>query len=178
MTLVPNFQDLSQSSGIIPVGYLESIYHSVMDNALSALGRAVTFHLPPQIEQDVTTQSQIQAAQYNPFFGVVAGPKTNTRQPGVKIVTRDVEYLCHPRVNPVGKQDIKAPGDLKDNQIMITVVIEALNHVKECLNFTIEGRTYSVDETRPIGFSQRRYLMVKGTDINERQNPSPDKTIG
>jgi hypothetical protein len=170
MVLVPNNQDLSQASGVIDVAAFEQIYHSCMDDALASLGRTVTFHLEPSVEQDVSTQGQPQAGQFNPFFGGVATPNTNTRGRGTKITTREVEYLAHIRVGPMGADDTDGIGDLKDNEVMITVVVEALPHVKEALSMSIEGRRYNIKETRPIGFSVRRYLMVKGEEIEEQAN--------
>jgi len=178
MVLLPNNQDLSAASGIINVGFLEQIYHSFMDEAQLDLGRTVTFHLQPEVVEDVTTQGQPQASQYNPFFGGVPAPNTNTRNKGTRNIPRDVQYDAHIRVGPQGADDEMGVGDLKDNEIQLTVVIEALNDVKAALNFTVEGRKYKIDETRPIGFSQRRYLMVFGTEVNKIPPPSPDNTVG
>jgi hypothetical protein len=179
MVLIPNSQDLSAASGIINVGFLEQIYHSFMDEAQLDLGRIVTFHLQPEIVQDIPTQGQPQASQYNPFFGGVAAPNTNTRNKGTRNTPRDVPYDAHIRVGPKGADDNAGIGDLKDNEIQLTVVIEALPDVQAALSFSVEGRRYTVDETRPIGFSQRRYLMVFGTEINESTGqPSTDRTIG
>jgi len=179
MVQLPNSQDLSAASGIINVGFLEGIYHSFMDEAQLDLGRSVTFHLQPEVVQDTPTQGQPQASQYNPFFGGVAAPNTNTRNKGTRNVPRDVNYDAHVRVGPKGADDDQGIGDLKDNEIQLTVVIEALPDVQSCLNFSVEGRRYSVDETRPIGFSTRRYLMVFGTEINKSTGqPTTDRTIG
>lgn len=178
MVFIPSLQDLSQSSGIIPVGFLESVYEGLMDNALVGLGRTVVFHLPPLISQDTTTQSQPQASQYNPYFGGVVAPRTNTRITGTQITPQDVAYTAHIRVNPIGRNDLNGIGDLKDNEIMITVGIEALDHVKRAISFTVEGRNYSIGETRPVGFSKRKYLMIKGEEINETGSPSPDSSVG
>lgn len=181
MVLLPNNQDLSAGSGIINHEFLESIYHSFMDEALGDLGkvRQVIFHLSPEIQQDVTTQSQPAAQQFNPFFSRTPVPKTTTRGPGVRNTSRDVEYNAHIRVGPLkADKDVSGMGDLKDTEVQLTVVIEALEHVKSALNFSVEGRRYSVDRTRPIGFSQRRYLMIKGTEIQQTEAPSPDPKIG
>jgi hypothetical protein len=178
MVLLPNNQDLSAASGLFDINFLEDIYHSFMDEAQLDLGRTVTFHLQAQITQDTATQGQPQSSIYNPFFGGVAAPNTNTRNKGTQVTPRDVEYLAHIRIGPVGAEDVLGIGDLKDNQIQLTVVIEALQHVINSLSFTVEGRRYTVDETRPIGFSRRRYLMIKGTEINETEVPSPDNKVG
>jgi hypothetical protein len=178
MVLLPNNQDLSAASGIFDVNFLEDIYHSFMDEAQLDLGRTVTFHLQAQVTEDATTQGQPQSSMYNPFFGGVATPNTNTRGKGTRVTQRDVEYLAHIRIGPVGADDLLGIGDLKDNQIQLTVVIEALQHVTSALTFSVEGRRYLVNETRPIGFSRRRYLMIKGTEVNEQEVPSPDNKVG
>jgi len=179
MTLLPNNQDLTASSGIINHSFLEAVYHSVIDETFMDLGRTVILHLNPEIEQDVATQSQPAPQQYNPFFGRAPVPNTNTRNPGVKITSRDVEYDAHIRVGPIkASDDTEGIGELLDNEAMITLVIEALPHLHDTLSVSIEGRRYSIDNTRPIGFSQRRYIMVKLTEIQETEPPSPDITIG
>jgi hypothetical protein len=169
MILEASLQDFSAGSGVIPGGFLESIYHSFMDDAFVELGRNIVIHLPPAVEQDVTTQGQPQSAQYNPFFGRVVAPQTNTRGTGTRVTPRDVIYTAQIRIGPTKEgDDMKGIGDLKANQAAITLPIEALNHVKEALSFTVEGRRYSLHETRPIGFSERRYIIVKLDEINEQ----------
>ena len=69
MVLIPNNENLTAASGLINSAYLESIYHSVIDETFLDLGRIVTLHLPPEIQQDTNTQSQPAPQQYNPFFG-------------------------------------------------------------------------------------------------------------
>jgi hypothetical protein len=61
---------------------------------------------------------------------------------------------------------------------MITVVAEAIDHVNEARSVSIEGRRYAVENTRPIGFSKRRYLMVLLEEIQETEAPSPRSTDG
>lgn len=178
VNLTPN-QDFSTASGIINVGFLESIYHSFMSEAFIDLGRPVVFHLQPIKEQDVQTQSQAAPQQYNPFFSRVPVPATNTRNAGVKITPRDVTYKAQIVVGPLSNDKrLNGMGWLNENEAMITVVIEALEHVTAALAVSIEGRRYTVVETRPIGFSVRRYLIVKLRAIQESENPSPDKTVG
>lgn len=180
MVLLPNNQDLTAASGLINIGFMENVYHTLMDEALIDLGenRQVVFHLQPATEEDTTTQSQIQSANYNPFFGGVPAPRANTRNKGVKVTPRDVMYNAHVVIGPRDADDNEGIGELKDNQIQLTVVIEALGHVQSALTFSVEGRRYKVDETRPIGFTKRRYLMVFGTETNEQETPSPDVTVG
>ena len=36
----------------------------------------------------------------------------------------------------------------------------------------------SIENTRPFGFSKRRYLLVKLMEIQESEPPSPDITVG
>lgn len=183
MILINNFEDLTAGSGIINMPFLENIYHSVMDEALQDLGGLrgpVIFHLQPLVQQDNVTQAQHAPQQYNPFFGRVPVPVTNTRNTGTKITTRDVEYTAHivfgPTLNlPNDKLGI---GFLKQNEAMITVVIEALSHVRQALSVSIEGRRFAIADTRPIGFTVRRYLMIKLREVQEDENPSPDITVG
>jgi|SRR6185436_254899 len=181
MVIVPNNQDLSAASGIIPVAFLEAIYHSFMDDAMSSVAknRFVIMHLSPIMEQDTITQASPAAQQYNPFFSRVPVPATNTRNAGVKITPRDVQYNAQIRVGPINDNSLNGIGRLNVDEAMITVVIEALEHVNQALAFSIEGRRYTrVGDPRPIGFSQRRYLMVKLREIQESENPSPDKMVG
>lgn len=179
MVLLPNNQNLTAASGLINMPFLESVYHSIMDETYLDLGRTVVLHLKPQIQQDPTTQSLSAPQQYNPFFGRAPVPQSNTRNPGVKITTRDVEYAAQIRVGPMkAGEDAKGIGDLAANEAMITLVIEALPHIEDTLSISIEGRRYVIDETRPIGFSTRRYIMIKLTEINETEPPTPDITIG
>jgi hypothetical protein len=178
VNITPN-QDLTAGSGIINIGFLESIYHSFMDEAMVDLGRTVIFHLKPIIQQDVVTQSQPAPQQLNPFFGRVPVPATNTRNSGTKNTPRDVAYKAQIVVGPL-KNDLRLTGMgwLDDNEAMVTVVVEALEHVQNAIAVSIEGRRYTVVESRPIGFSTRRYLMVKLREIQETEAPSPDKTVG
>jgi len=183
MVLLPNNQDLTASSGLLNIPFLENIYHSFMDDALDGLGGnrgLVVFHLPAQIQQDAITQGKPASQQYNPFFSRVPTPSTNTRNSGTKNIIRDVQYNAHIVVGPriPSADDTDGIGRLNNNEAMITVVIEALAHVQEALTCSIEGRRYIVDNTRPIGFSQRRYLMVKLIEVQEKEKPSPDPTIG
>ncbi len=181
MVLLSNNENFAAASGIIDSAFLESIYHSVMDETYDTNGisRTVVLHLDPSIEQDVTTQSQPAPQQYSPYFGRVPVPRQNTRNPGVKITPRDVRYEAQIRIGPIkADEDTEGIGDLADNEAMITLVVESLPHLRQTINVEIEGRKYSIDNTRPIGFSQRRYIMVKLTEINKTAPPSPDNTIG
>lgn len=178
MILLTSNENFSASSGILNIPFLENIYHSVIDETFLTLGRIVTLHLPPLVQQDNTTQSQPAPQQYNPFFGRVPVPLTNTRNTGTKITHRDVEYRCHAIQGPIIKgEDSSGIGNLKANQIKITLVKEALGHVNEALNFTFEGRRYTIDESRIIGFSVPRYIIILGTEINEQNIPDDNGAI-
>lgn len=165
--LTPN-ENFSLASGIINTPFLENIYQSFMAEAFIDLGRTITLHLQPQIQQDVPTQSQNQPSQYNPFFGRVPLPQTNTRNTGTKLVHRDVQYKAQIKIGPmVMGDDYLGIGDLKANEAVVTLDIGALAHLGETLSISIEGRRYSITETRPIGFSSRRFIMVKMSEIQE-----------
>jgi len=180
MVLINNNEDFTASSGLIDSGFLEDIYHSVIDETFLDLGRIVTLRLQPSVEQDnANTQSAPAAQQYNPFFGQTPVPSSNTRSPGVKVTSREVQYRAHIKVGPLkASPDDSGMGDLADNEAMITLVVEALPHLGETIDVSIEGRRYSIEETRPIGFSTRRYIMVKLREIQKQEPPSPDNTIG
>lgn len=179
MVTLANNQDLSQASGIIDFGFLEGMYECMMDEAMLGLGRVVTFHLEPEIRQDTNTQSQPAPQQYNPFFGRTPVPATNTRNSGARVEPRDVNYLAHIRVGPLADDtNTTGMGHLSDTQAVITVVIEALEHAQEAISVSIEGRRYKIDRSRPIGFSQRKYIMLKLEELQEKEPGSPDVTIG
>ena len=179
MVLLPNNQDLSAASGLVDMPFLESLYHCVMDEMMADMGRIVTFHLPPEIQQDVNTQSQPAPQQYNPFFQRVPVPVTNTRGTGTRITHRDVQYNAQIRLGPLkADEGIDGIGSLNDDEAVITVVIEALGHVQEAFGVSIEGRRYSIEQTRPVGLSQRRYILVKLREVQELEPPSPNITIG
>ena len=146
--------------------------------AANGLAREIILHLQPETQQDTTTQSLPAPQQYNPFFSRVPVPQANTRNSGTKITHRDVAYDAQIVVGPKIGDDTKGIGELKSNEATFTVVIEALPHVREALSVSIEGRRYTVDRTRPIGFSQRRYLMCECTEIQEREPGTPDNTVG
>lgn len=183
MVIINNNQDLTAGSGVINMGFLESIYHSIMDEALEDLGGQrgqIIFHLKPLIQQDNVTQAQPAAQQYNPFFGRTPVPSQTTRHTGTKVTPRDVSYTGHIVVGPriPLTNDLSGIGHLNNNEAMVTVVIEALQHVQEAISVSIEGRRYSVNNTRPIGFTKRRYLMIKLTEIQETEIQTPDITLG
>lgn len=168
MIFLPNREDFSQASGLFDVAGLESIYETFIDTAFVTLGRIVTLHLEPLVQQDITTQSQGAAQQYNPFFGGVPVPKTNTRRTGTKVTHRDVNYSAQIKIGPMkSDDDTQGIGDLLANEAMLTLAIEALPDLKHTRVVSVEGRRYSITETRPFGFSVRKYILVKLKEINE-----------
>lgn len=181
MVLIPSLENFSNSSGILNVGFLESMYRSVIDESFLVLGRVITLHLQPIKQQDNSTQAQPPVAQYNPFFQRPSIPATNTRSAGVKITPRDVQYRAHIKIGPIeAGNDLTGMGDLKANQAMITLGIEALPHLTEgqCIAVSIEGRRYAVIDTRPVGFSSRKYVMAKLQEIQETQVKSDNPLEG
>lgn len=183
MVLIPNLENLTPSSGVINMPYLEGIYRTVMDEALQTLGGnrgPVTFHLPPLVQQDTPTQAKLAPQQYNPFFQRTPVPQANTRNSGTKVTYRDVEYTAHITIGPLdlSQDDRSGIGNLSVNQAAITVVVEALVHIKQAISVSIEGRRYKIVDTKPIGFSVRRYVIVKLEQIEESEPASPDNTVG
>jgi hypothetical protein len=168
MINVNAIQDLTAGSGLLHVGYLADIYHSFMDESLQDFGRDVILHLEPQVQSDTITNSQPQPSQYNPFFGRTGIPSPTTKNTGVRITPRDVTYKAHIRIGPKTGPDDTGMGNLKENEAMITVVAEALSHIKSARSISIEGRRYGlVGDPRPIGFLDRKYIMVKLGEIQE-----------
>jgi hypothetical protein len=169
MVILSATESFPSSSGLFDVGRLEGIYQTFIDTSFTTLGRTITVHLPPEIQQDVTTQSRPQGQQVNPFFGGrVPIPRTNTRSTGTRIVPRDRQYTAHIKIGPLQEgDDAQGIGDLKENQAAITLDIAALEDVKNAQSISIEGRRYSVHETRPIGFSNRKYIIVILDEIQE-----------
>lgn len=170
MVSLPTTENFAASSGLINFGNMEDIYHSIIDETFVGFGGSrgsAVVHLPPIKEQDAQTQGGPQATQYNSFFGQAPMPSPRTRNTGVKITPRDIPFTVHSRIGPHGGDDLEGIGDLKDNEAAFTFPIEALKHVQDSLSISYEGRRYKVDETRPIGFTVRRYLIVKCTEINE-----------
>ena len=164
---IPTTESFVSASGLVDINSLQAIYKSVIDETFLDLGRTITIHLEPKRAANNNTIAQPQANRYNPFFGGVPVPRTNTKTTGVEITPREVQYTAHIKVGPLKDgNDLSGMGDLKENEAMVTLHINALPHIQAALQVTIEGRRYTVDETRPIGFTKRQYLMVKLTEIN------------
>lgn len=171
MTLIPTTENFAASSGLINFGHLENIYHSIIDETFQGFGGSrgkAIVHLPPSVVEDTQTQSGPQATQYNPFFGRASMPSPHTRHAGTRVTPRDIEFTVHSRIGPMGDDDLMGIGDLKDNEASFTFPIEALSFIQDALSISYEGRRYQVDETRPIGLTVRRYVIVKCTEINEK----------
>ncbi len=180
MILLPTKEDFSQASGLFDGKYFESIYEAFVDTSFVQFARIITLHLRPSIQEDINTQNQAQAQQYNPFFGRVPVPNTNTRGTGAKVTPRDINYKAHVKIGPMkigpaslgreAEEDLLGIGDLKSNEAMITLGIESLTDLQNTLSISIEGRRYSISERRQIGFSRRKYIMVWLKEIQERDN--------
>jgi hypothetical protein len=168
MVLIPSNEDFSAASGIVNIGGLQSIYKSIIDETFVDMGRTVVFHLEPKRSVNPNTTAQPQANSFNPFFQAVPVARTNTGVHGVEFTPRDVQYTAHIRVGPLkGGDDQTGMGDLKANEAQLTLDIGALDHVKDALSVTVEGRRYRIDETRPVGLTKRDYMLVKLTEIQE-----------
>lgn len=170
MVILSTTENFAASSGLINFANMENIYHSIIDETFVGLGGdrgQAVIHLPPIKTEDPQTQGGPQASQFNPFFGRAGIPSNRTRNTGTRITHRDIPFTVHARIGPKGPDDLLGIGDLKDNEISFTFPIEALDYVNNALSISFEGRRYKVDEHRPIGFTVRRYLIVKCTEINE-----------
>jgi hypothetical protein len=166
INVTPN-QDLSAASGVLNTAYMDGIYNGLMEEMLLKVGRDIIIHLPPEIQPDTVTNSQPQTSQYNPFFKRANNPSPTTRNTGVKVIGRDVTYKAQIRVGPKNADELGGMGKLKDNEAQITVVIGALLHIQRALSISIEGRRYRVASTRPIGFIDRKQIMVHLEEIQE-----------
>lgn len=175
---VPSNQDFSERSSNFDVANLESLYKKFINESFQDFARNITLHLQPSVVADTSTVNLRPPQQYNPILGGVFQPTANTRNPGVVVTPRDVIYKAHIKIGPRAGDDAMGIGDLKENEAAVTIPIEALPHLKETISVSIEGRRYSVLENRPIGFSERRYIIVKLKEINETEVPSPDRNIG
>jgi hypothetical protein len=168
MIQLPSPEDFSASDNLIDFPGLDDIYHSIMDETLASMGRTITLHLVPQKTQDVATESQPPASRYNPYFGRVQFPKTDTRNTGVDIVPRDINFKAHIKIGPVEGDDSKGIGHLKSNEAQITLDISALPYLAETLSVSVEGRRYIIlGDPRPHGLISRRYIIVMLQEIND-----------
>lgn len=163
-------EDFTAASGIFDTGVFEGLYHSLMDEAFNVFGAnrpKAILHLEPSIVENSNDQSGNQPQMYNSFFGRPALPSINTRNSGVEVEHRDIEFTVMSRIGPKDSDDTRGIGALKENEIQLTFVIEALPYIKEALSVSYEGRRYKIDSNRPIGFSERRYIIVHCSEINE-----------
>lgn len=175
---IPSNQDFSIKSSLLNVAQFELLYQKIINETFSDFARDITLHLHPIIETDQNSINLRPSQQFNPLLGGTTSPITNTRNTGTIVTHRDVIYKAHIKIGPKPGDDTTGIGDLKDNEASVTLAIEALPHINETLSISIEGRRYSILETRPIGFSQRRFLIVKLQEINEAEIPNPDIRIG
>ena len=152
----------------------ESCYASIMDSSFAALGRSIVLHLTPEKTIDTSgTQATTLASHYNPFQGRAARRTpsiiSTTRQPAVIMVHRDVTYVAHIKHGPKDADD-NGGVSLSASEVQTKVIIAAEPHIDSCLSATIDGGRYEVDSTRRVGFQNARYLIVKWSAINEKEN--------
>jgi hypothetical protein len=181
MVLLPSPEDFSSASGVIDMGDLNQIYKACMDETFlpTGLARTITLHLPPTKVQDPVTQAQPQPSQYNPYFGRVQAPRTNRRNAGVTITPRDIQFSAQIKIGPTKEgEDTTGIGDLAANQVACTLDITALSFAKQAQSMTVEGRRYDIDITRPVGFTERSYVIVRGTEIDDPSNSRQGTTDG
>jgi hypothetical protein len=152
----------------------EDCYDSFMDSAFAAIGRQIVLHLTPvQVIDSSGVQAATSALHYNPFAGRAPrrAPSTigTTRQPAVRLTHRNVTYTAQIKHGP--KQTDDTGGiSLEKDEVLTTLIVEARPHVTEALSATIDGNRYQVEWIRDIGFQDRRYIMVKWSEINEVEN--------
>lgn len=177
MVILPTSENFGISSGLFDVGVLEAVYDTFMDEAFLKLARPVMLHLKPSVQQDTATQSGPASQQYNPFFGRSAVPSPTTRNEGVRVTPNDVLYHGQIVQGPQAENAMLGIGRLMSNQVKVTLAKEAMNDVNNMLSFTIEGRRYSQNTSRIIGFSRPRYIIIIGDEINEQNAPDDGQVL-
>lgn len=153
----------------------ENCYHSIMDSSFFALGRTITLHLRPEKIIDVSgVEASTPAVHFNPFMrrGGRQVPSTisTTRMPAVQLIHRDVEYVAHIKHGPK-PADERGGIELLDGEATTKTLIESSKHINGAITATIDGRRFSLEWTRPIGFRDIRYLIAKWSIVNEAENP-------
>jgi len=152
----------------------EQYYDSIFDSSFAALGRNIVLHLTPERTEDTTgVQASTPAVHYNPFMRragrQVPSQISTTRTPAVQIVYRDVTYTAHIKHGPKDADD-NGGVQLELGEVMTTTVFESLPHLTEAQSATIDGRRYTLESTRPIGFRDVRYVIAKWKQTNEIEN--------
>lgn len=171
MVLLPTKEDFSQSSGIIPFANMELIYEGLMDNALDNMGRTITLHLEPSVEQRASVISNpIKRGSYNPFLGTSARPDAQGVSRGVEVTPRDIQYKAHISHGPRDLDDDGGIGTLETDQVQTTTVYESLNDITSCLSATIDGERYSpLRGPKITGFTVAKYIIQIWERINEEE---------
>lgn len=168
MVLIPNTQDLTQSSGTINFGFLSNLYETFMDEALVGVGEDITLHLPAAIKEDTQTQSsEVNARRYNPLLGQPVRYPDRTKRAGVRVEHRDTVFKAHVKVGPADLDDDMGPGRLQANQVQTTTVAESQSFIRDAQNATIRGRRYQLEQgPRPVGFNEVKYIIAIWNEIN------------
>jgi len=176
MILLPTTESFV-GSGLVNMPFLNDIYRTIIDETFVDMGRTVTLHLNPEKTPHAPTQALPQPQRPNPFFAQrVPVPQEVTKNSGYKITPRDIQFTAHIRIGPLkGGDDEMGIGDLKDNQVATTLVIEALPYVKEAQACSIEGRRYRPVTNRPIGLTGREYVIAVWEEMD---SPTIDNSEG
>lgn len=174
MVLITANEDLTQASGVLPIGSMASIYEGLMDNALSELGRSITVHLEPTIQANPTvTNPSTQHGAYNPFFHGSSRPTAGGQQKGVRVTHRDVVYTAHIKHGPRPLDDTGGMGTLEEDEAQTTTVYESLTDIERAVSATIDGERFVLARgPRPIGFNSTKYLMCVWKRIVEKEEGS------
>lgn len=152
----------------------ENCYQNLINSSFFALGRVIILHLEPQKIEDTTgVEASTPAVHYNPFQRrggrQVPSSISTTRTPAIQVIHRNVEYIAHIKHGPKDSDD-KGGVALRDDEVQTTTLIQSQQHINGAITATIDGRRYSLDSTRPIGFRDVRYVIAKWKRVSEVEN--------
>lgn len=163
MVTVNNNQDLTASSGISFGSTFDSLYHSMIDNAMAEIGENITLHLPPG--RTACTDSQ---CSYDPFQGRATRYCPTCRGTGFIVTTRDTIYKAQITVGPRELDDNNPAGRLEVNECRITTVIESYEDLRKTERFTVRGEKYQLKSgPKIVGFNTPRYIISILERVNE-----------
>lgn len=155
MTSVSNKQDLTASSGISFGTTFDSLYHSMMDNAMVEMGENITVHLPPG--RTACTDPQ---CSYDPFQERATRYCATCRGTGFIVTTRDTTYTAQITVGPRELDDNNSVGRLEVNECRITTVIESYEDLRKAEGLTVRGEKYQLKSgPKIVGFNTPRYII-------------------
>jgi len=152
----PANQDLSQAFPGIDSTSLENIYEGYMDAMLAALGRPVTFWLPPAQTPPTTNPDQ-----FNPMLGgrdPRLGPVSE--QTGRNVEPIYVVYTAHVVHGPMQISE-ENPFELEEGQVRLTTVVGSQVDIEDAIEVEIDGIKYDkmAKDDRLIGFSSTKYII-------------------